>query len=219
MPADNESMTVPIHSGLTDDNDFVALVHTVVASLLSDLHPAQVWIIEIDNWFDHKWLGYSGNGIIANWMFAGSKSSDFIANRLDSVKSEFFNEKTTFPPFSPNRVLGQWSYIKSGDNYVEIPLPDLPHGTTKAHSSANLNRRIEALAVNALFIWYSGNSLKNGRGSLMVYTGNSSQVNRWFAAFERKGDWTLTQTKGISRGELLRMIETTRAKSIDGLIH
>ena len=199
-------MTVPIQSGLTDDNDFVALVRVLVGSLLSGLNPEQVWIIEVNNWFDHKWLNYSGYGIIANWMFAGVPSSDFLSNRLDSVKAEFFRDKTTFPPFSPDRVLGQWSYVKSGNEYVEAPLPDLPHGTQKAKSAANLNRRIEDFSRNACFIWYSGNTLKNGRGSLMVYSAKDAHVDSWFAAFDRNPVWTLAQTKGISRGEVLRMM-------------
>jgi hypothetical protein len=204
-------MPVPVQSGLTDDNDFVELVRTIIGGILLGLNPEQLWIIQVNNWFDHKWLRYSGNGIIANWRYAGVPSSDFMSNRFDTVKTDFFRDKTTFPPFSPDRVLGQWSYVRSGDGYSEVPLPDLPHGTERAPSSSNLNRRIEASNGKSCFVWYSGNSLKNGRGSLMVYTVQDVHVDCWFAAFERSQGWTLAQTKGISRGEVLLMMTGTGA--------
>ena len=199
-------MPVKVPSGPSDDNDFVAMIQTIVTGFLKR-HPAeQVWIIHIDNWFDHKWMGFSGNGAMANWMFAGSPSADQFAIRLDSVKIEFSQRNLTFPPFSPGRVLGQWSYLKSGEDYAEFPLPEIPHGTEKVRSGTNLHRRIADFSKAACFVWFSGNTIANDRGSLMVYSIHHSQTATWFAAFNRKNGWKLTRTKGVETETVQRLI-------------
>ncbi|MGB6193979.1 MAG: hypothetical protein WBF42_16025 [Terracidiphilus sp.] len=200
----NVAMPVQIASGLTDDNDFVTLVGRAVHALVAERTPDQFWIIQVDNWFDHKWLKFSGNGIIANWMFAGA--FDSIASRFDSVKKPFFQANTTFPPFSPRRVVGQWSFVRAGGDYLESPLPFIPHAMDKTQSEANLHRYIHDLSNSAFFIWYSANTLKNGRGSLMVYDICGSCANCWYASFNRSPDWELVQTKGTNRENLLKIM-------------
>jgi hypothetical protein len=49
-------MAISIPSGLTDDNDFVNLLNALLNALLVQQNPDQLWVIQIDNWFDHKWL-------------------------------------------------------------------------------------------------------------------------------------------------------------------
>jgi len=52
----NRGMAISIPSGLTDDNDFVDLLNALLNALLVLQTPEQLWVIQIDNWFDHKWL-------------------------------------------------------------------------------------------------------------------------------------------------------------------
>jgi len=66
-------------------------------------------------------------------------------------------------------VLGQWSYIRIGDDYREAPFPALPHSSKRQHSPMNLQRRVQDLRGPACFVWYSANTVANGRGSVMVY--------------------------------------------------
>ena len=56
-------MAISIPSGLTDDNDFIDLLNALLNAFLVQQTPEQLWVIQIDNWFDHKWLRYSGSGI------------------------------------------------------------------------------------------------------------------------------------------------------------
>ena len=41
-----------------DDPEFVELVKHVIAGCVNDGFPSTIIVIKIDNWFDHKWLGY-----------------------------------------------------------------------------------------------------------------------------------------------------------------
>lgn len=197
-------MAVSITSGLTDDNDFIDLLNSLLNGLLVQQAPEQLWVVQIDNWFDHKWLRYSGSGSVPS-KFPASWSSSFM-DRFASVKEQFWQDKITFPPFAPDRVVGQWSFLHSDEGYVEVPLVKLPHGESRRRSHSNLHKRAEDFVSSASFVWYSGNTLKNGRGSVMVYNIGPSQPVCWFAAFARKSKWTLEQTKDVDREQVSRLL-------------
>ena len=182
--------------GETDDPLFIELLNSFVGGLLVHRNPEVLWLIQIDNWFDHKWLKFSGNGLVA---------SDIPLAMYDTVKAESYQEKLTFPPFTPNRIMAQWSYVRTGDDYIEAPLPALPHGTEKRHSEENLRKRVQDFSRSASFVWYSANTLENGRGSVMVYNVIAEQPDSWYAAFNRQPIWKLLATKGISRNEVEKL--------------
>jgi hypothetical protein len=65
---------------------------------------------------------------------------------------------------------------------------------------------VEDFAPSASFVWYGGNTLKNGRGSLMMYNIGPDKPICWFAAFGRKSGWILERTKGIEKEQVSRLI-------------
>jgi hypothetical protein len=197
-------MAITIQSGLTDDNDFVNLLNSLLKGLVVQQAPEQLWVIQIDNWFDHKWLGYSGSGSVAS-KFPVDWSSSFM-DRFASVKEQFWQNKLTFPPFTPDRVVGQWSFVHSSQGYAETPLPKLPHSESRRRSHSNLQKRAENFVSSASFLWYSGNTLKNGRGSVMVYNIGPPHPVCWFAAFGRDLEWKLERTKGVDKEHVSRLI-------------
>ncbi len=113
-------MPISIPSGLTDDNDFVDLLNALLNALPVEQSPEQLWVIQIDNWFDHKWLRYSGSGTVAS-KFPVDWTSSFM-DRFTSVKEQFWRDKLTFPPFAPDRVVSQWSFLQTERGYIEVPL-------------------------------------------------------------------------------------------------
>jgi len=153
-------MAIQVSAGETDDPGFIEALNSIVSELIAVHSPEQFWIIQIDNWFDHKWLGFSGYGLIA---------SDIPLDRYDTVKAESYQKKVTFPPFAPNRVMRQFSFVRVADRYTESPLPSLPHSYERKHSEMNLRRRIQDFTRSGCFVWYSANTVADGRGSVMVY--------------------------------------------------
>jgi len=198
------NMQVSVPSGLTDDNDFIDLLNSLLNGLLVQQAPEQLWVIQIDNWFDHKWLRYSGSGAVPS-NFPTSWSSSFM-DRFASVKEQFWQDKLTFPPFAPDRVVGQWSFVRSDEAYVEVPFLKTPHSSSRRRSHCNLHRRAGDFAPSATFVWYSGNTLKNGRGSVMVYVLGTQEPICWFAAFRRKSEWTLERSKGVDIEHVARLL-------------
>jgi hypothetical protein len=191
-------MAIEMSVGGNDDPGFIEALNSIVSELIADNAPEQLWIIQIDNWFDHKWLGFSGYGLIA---------SNIPLDRYDTVKAESYQEKVTFPPFAPNRVMRQFSFVRIGDGYTESPLPALPHGDERKHSETNLRRRIQDFTRSGCFVWYSGNTVVNGRGSVMVYVVTVNHVECWFAAFNRQEEWKVQTTKGVTRDTVERWLK------------
>ncbi len=177
-----------------DDPAFIAMVDRIIASS----HLPELFVIRIKNWFDHKWLRFSGIGRVG-----------FQGARIDTALDEFWQKKLTFPPFTPARVLSQCYFCWTTKNYFEEqPAPALIHDMKPKHSSANLHRRVVDFAERAAFVWFSSNSAHNQRGSVIVYMVDDSEVDAWYASFERKKEWLVTRTKGIDR----HVVETTLGK-------
>ena len=57
-------MTINVPVGETDDPYFIVLLNSLVNGLVNSETPDGIWIIHIDNWFDHKWLRFSGIGSV-----------------------------------------------------------------------------------------------------------------------------------------------------------
>ena len=62
--SDNVFMQIQIAAGETDDLQFITLLNSLVRGLITEETPQERWIIQIDNWFDHKWLRFSGIGTV-----------------------------------------------------------------------------------------------------------------------------------------------------------
>jgi hypothetical protein len=180
----------------TDDSQFIELLNCLVRGLIARHAPQELWTIQIDNWFDHKWLGFG----------MGATAPALATDRYGTEKAEFYYEKPSFPPFTPNRVLSQCSYVWVGDEYREAPLPILPHTFKGQPNQSNWHRRIEDPNHSVCFVWYSAETLANGRGSVMVYNTTANGFDCWFSAFSRQQDWKLHATKGVSRGDVLQLL-------------
>jgi len=167
-----------------DDPAFVQVVASILDSVVSESAPEIIAVIKIDNWFDHKWLNFSGK----------------VAGALGIWKKEL-----TIPPFNPNRVKSQMVYrLANGGKYVQIETPPLHIAQP---SSENLKRTFKNNTSSGLFAWWSSNTVDNGKGSLMVYTHVDSDPSSWYASFDRDPEWEINKTKGIPSEILKRLME------------
>jgi hypothetical protein len=175
----------------TDDPAFIEALTALILGYTEAHRPEQLWVIHIDNWFDHKWLRFSGTVAVPLGV---------PLQRYGSVKFGVWRDKLTFPPFNPNRVNSQCSYVRRDNDYLEVAVPQLPHDMKRQRSGSNLDRRIENLNGPGCFVWYSGNTAANGRGSVMLYNVKSDIAECWFAAFRREQcSWTVSASKGADR--------------------
>jgi hypothetical protein len=190
-----EIMSGSIRSDTTDDPEFVALIERIAVRSFKQGDYEEVFIIEIKNWFDHKWLKFSGIGRVP----FHSVGDDHPQVALD----EFFQDKITFPPFTPNRILRQQWHPADQSRSRWLPYSR----KLRRHSSWNLQRRVTQYAGSALFVWFSSGTKTNDRGSLMLYQVHAGSVSAWYASFRKATGWVLHLTKGITREVVESLME------------
>lgn len=187
-------MNFNIDPAENDDPGFGSLVGKVLSSLVDSASPSDVFVIRIDNWFDHKWLKFSGRGRVA---YDFSINLDHPQVALD----EFHQEKVTFPPFTPKRIVSQEYFKRPGTKESEFP-----HPCKKEKTAKNLQRRVAQISQSGVFLWFSSQSRPNGRGSVMAYVSDGDQVNTWYASFARGTRWKIDRVRGIDCEDLDAML-------------
>jgi hypothetical protein len=156
-----------------DDVGFLSLAQQIINGAIAELAVREVFLVHIDNWFDHKWLGW--------W------------SRRD--------EELRVPTFSPNRIVSEkhfhwkpetsvWESIKL-QKPLHIRQPGRPW----------LAQPIDHFSESAAFIWYCGNTATNKVGSLMFYRSGAEGYS-WYASFRKGEKWTVADEFRITRREL-----------------
>lgn len=190
-------MSIPIKNKDTDHPEFVKMLESLLYRLDAGYNPEEIFIIRVRGWFDHIWLNFSGIGRIP----FDSPYPDHPQVALD----EFFQDQIAFPPFTPKRILNQERWVYSD----KLSENTFPHKRRYERSAMNLHRRVKDHSKSAVYVWYSSETDKNKRGSLMVYRVIDDAVITWYASFSYDDSWRLDQTKGIDRDFLLQVIIDT----------
>ena len=185
--ATSKNIKIKILEG--DSSEFIIILNEIINRIIIRDDIAEISVVRIKNWFDHKWLNYSGKGVIHYKT----------TTHLDEVAlTNFWKEKITVPPFNPNRVLSELSFHKraTGNKVFDKAL----HRWQR--SSENQNNRIQRKSANGLFIWYSSNTEENQQGSIMTYEVIGDNVDTWYANLVNSDGWKVMKTKGINIDEL-----------------
>src|SRR5690348_1625091 len=103
----HQRMELAIPGYPNDDPHFIDLMCRAISAELEINAAQEVFVIRIDNWFDHKWLNFSGVGRVAFGWNAGCRDN------TDTALDEFRQQKTTFPPFSPNRIIAEHYFTRA----------------------------------------------------------------------------------------------------------
>ena len=191
-------MNLELLTNATDDPAFVELLKHLIGQLVGEEFPEQIFVMKLDNWFDHKWLNFSGIGRV--------RFDDFRLE-IDTALDEFSQDQVTFPPFTPNRVIGEYYFLRNerGDFLPSLKAPFV-HERKLAPSAENLHKRVTDFTTSALFLWVSSNTKLNRRGSVMVYEVKGPDVHTWYMGLSKDDDWKIAQTKGISRDQAMSLI-------------
>jgi len=185
-----------------DSAEFMNKVQAFVVGIAGDYEPAHLYLIRIDNWFGPKWMRFAGKISVGKHFYAGI-------------------HKVTLhvPPFVPHRVVAQ--RVFAGPDYDEtIARPPLH---IECASMLALTRRIADIDKEAAFVWFSGQSEVQKRGSIMVYlpiastpTTSLRRELRQTGAFyvglsEHELSWEPAMLRGVSRCVVEHFEECGRA--------
>lgn len=183
-------LNIKIEEG--DAQEFIKIINEIITGLIENFQIDEICLIKIKNWFDHKWLNYSGKSVV---QFHGGH---FIEASLQNE----WREKITVPPFNPNRVLLETFYrMRQTDNRM---FENSLHKTKG--SNDNIHNRITNYSKNGLFVWYSSETKINKKGSLMIYRVQNNIVETFYASFENINSWKIKQTKDIAVSELTKFL-------------
>ena len=165
-----------------DDPAFLSVAQRIVNGAIAALRVREVYLVQIDNWFDHKWLGW--------W-------SRWKNRRV---------EKLRVPLFSPNRVCSEkhfiWDIETSAWKSVGLPRP--LH--IRQPGRPWLALPIDRFSKDAAFIWSSGNTATNNVGSLMFYL-SGDEPYCWYAALKKDEHWAVSDEFQVTRRELVSFEE------------
>ncbi len=186
MNADNEKMRIRPEED--DSPDFAGMVEAVANGITRSYPTTELIVIKIDNWFDVKWLRFSGKmlGVLSIWKYT-----------------------LTIPPFVPNRVISQRRF--SAPEFVEIESGKPVHINIES-SQAGLRRTVD-VARGAAVLWYSGNSELSGRGAIMAHVPVEGAYSAWYTGWAKRKTWELILRKEISAQEIAALI-TARTDAV-----
>ncbi len=157
-----------------DDIGFLSLVQRIVNGAIITLNGREIYLVHVDNWFDWKWLGWR------------------------SRKGQELN----IPPFDPNRVHSEkhfiWDTECSQWTSADLQMPLHLRQPGRLGSAQPLGR----FSRSAAFVWYSGNSLTNKAGSLMLYLSGAENYAS-YASFRKNTHWKAEGVRQITRRELM----------------
>jgi hypothetical protein len=166
-----------------DDKKFIDEIIELISSVIRYFNPFLITICKIDNWFDHKWLGF--------FHYANYKKNERLLN----------------PPFAPyRRIMG--CYYKYENGKIELLKVEKGKQSCSGCLFSVYDEENEFIInPKRMNIWYSGNTRNNKIGSLMIYflteydsTKQSSKI--FYISYKSKKKWKIFKAKGISDQEL-----------------
>ncbi len=162
-----------------DDPAFLQLAQRIVNGAVAALEVREVYLVHIDNWFDHKWLGF--------W----SRGENRELTRL------------YVPPFNPNRVRSEKHFNwDANSSRWTLAGQDKPLHLRQPGRQMSYAQPLERASKSAVFTWYSGNTIVNTAGSLMLYL-SGAEAYAWYASFRKGEHWAIDDQRRISRRELV----------------
>jgi len=184
-----------------DSAEFIGKARAIAIGVAQDFAPARLYVIRIDNWFGPRWMHFAGK-------FTVGKVGKFHAIGIGVHKARLH-----VPPFVPSRVVEQRVFVSP--EYEETAAVEPLH--IEIPGKLALQRRIADIDKNAAFMWFSGESEAQKRGSVMVYLpvtfdqtasrqrklGSSGAFYMGFLNNEKS--WEPALLRGISRGEVAHL--------------
>ena len=168
-----------------DSAEFIGKARALAIGVAQDYQPARLYIIRIDNWFGPKWMHFAGK------FTAGKRPRGFPTAAIGVHKTRLH-----VPPFVPSRVVGQRVFV--GPDYEETVAATPLH--IECPSQQALSRRIADIDKDAAFLWFSGESEAQKRGSVMVYlpvASDATAPRRPASATAERFTWASRSVMGV----------------------
>lgn len=184
LPPASTALVSPLDG---DEPAFAAKTDAVIRGVISDVLPARVFVVRIDNWFGGRWLGFVGKGSrgIYGWHT---------------------KESLRIPPFVPTRVVSESLWLHQADHGTYAQAPAMPSLHKVQRSEKNFDRWVSRLLPDAALFWISGDSVSSGRGAILAHVPTEEGHVAWYAGLVHDNGWHYGERIDISR-EMLDYFE------------
>jgi hypothetical protein len=188
-----------------DSAEFIEKARAIALGIVQDYLPGRLYVIRIDNWFGPRWMHFAGK------FTAGTRLRGFSTAAIGVHKTRLH-----VPPFIPSRVVAERVFV--GPTFEETVVAAPLH--IECPSKQALSRRIADIDKDAAFLWFSGESEAQKRGSVMVYLPDATAHRRtglrdcgaFYVGFsQRELTWEPAMLRGVSRTEVTHLEESGRA--------
>jgi hypothetical protein len=185
-----------------DSAEFMEKARALAIGVARDYEPARLYVIRIDNWFGPRWMHFAGKYTAGKHFAIGLHKT-----------------RLHVPPFVPHRVVAERVFV--GPDYEETVAAAPLH--IECPSKQALSRRIADIDKEAAFVWFSGESEAQKRGSVMVYLpvafdpkaprrGKLGRHGAFYVGFSQgEISWEPAMLRGVSRTEVAHLEESGRA--------
>lgn len=165
----------------SESEEVIERIQNILNGVIHIYHPQEYTVFGVDNWFGKRWLRFSGKYLGAVGVSKG---------------------QLTFPPFVPTRLdsYGRFVWNPKVERYVRRHNVPLPHRWQ--NSSQNLQNRLDLVAPNGAYFWFSGKSAVNRKAALMAYVSTDDGWWTWYISFDAAHNWHSIKTVGISTQEV-----------------
>lgn len=171
-----------------DDPAFTEVISAFI-SHYADLYASPiVTVVQIDNWFGPRWLGFAGK-----FMGAAGMRATVPCRSLPA------------PPFRPSRVIALHEFRRNTDGTYAVA--ERPPSLLHVEKNGGETRRIRR---PGLYCWFSGSTESNTTGCLMVYDVTAAGSNGWYVMFDRKTQWDVSSHTNVSHDECRMIIDQFR---------
>ncbi len=190
-----------------DSVEFIEKAQAIAIGIAQDFLPTRLYAVRIDNWFGPRWMHFAGTAIVGK------------VGRFPAIGVGLHKAILHVPPFVPHRVVEERVFV--GPAFEEMVVAAPLH--IECPSKQALSRRIADIDKEAAFLWFSGDSEAQGRGSVMVYlpVAIDAKPHRrrglhdygsFFVGFsQRNGHWEPAMLRGVSRTEVTHLEASGRA--------
>jgi hypothetical protein len=191
-PQPSHSISLEVQDG--DSPWFVEIVSRLVSATAARYSLPAIGVHRIDHWFGPRWLGFCGK------IFGAG------------VRCRTLKRDLCPPPFQPKRMTHS-HYYRTGSEGWYLSYQYRPPEGFQRHYPSWMNVDM-TLSNNILRAWYSGNTWSTRKGVLMVYlstkAGTRAVTKAWYVMFDGYAKWRSMQQIGISRREVVELIEAAR---------
>ena len=104
-----EEQKIKVEEG--DSFEFIEIVNAIISNIVFQYSIKEVVLVKVKNWFDHKWLNYSGKSVIP-FEYGGLLNIEKVRFKVNGERRFLFHLSTQIVSYHLNSSLNRIPAIR-----------------------------------------------------------------------------------------------------------